>query len=518
MQPNAPSIFNDVIGPVMRGPSSSHCAASLRIGRLARDLMGGQIEEAAVAFDPQGSLAATHASQGSDMGLCGGLLGWEPTDRRLVGSMAAARAAGIRVSFEIVAYGATHPNTYRLTVKNTQETHELTAVSTGGGMIEITAIDGAEVSICGDYFETLIYTEDNAAGIIALLKKQAATEAVRLCRGEGTRFVEIKSRSPLDPRILEALAAGGTVRRIKHLAPVLPILSARQIRVPFVDCAEMARYNRRRKLALWELALRYESARGGITETEVYRRMEQTVGIMRRAVAEGLRGTEFKDRILGCQSASFKNRLESGRLLDAGILNRMTLYITALMEVKSAMGVIVAAPTAGACGALPGACFGAADAMGLAEEQVVRGMLAGALVGVFIAARSTFAAEVGGCQAECGAASGMAAAALVTLAAGTTGQAVAAAAMALQNVFGLVCDPVAGRVEVPCLGKNVLAAGNALTAANMALADFDPVIPLDEVITAMDQVGRSLPGALRCTARGGLAVTPTSRAIRERLG
>ena len=139
--------------------------------------------------------------------------------------------------------------------------------------------------------------------------------------------------------------------------------------------------------------------------------------------------------------------------------------------------------------------------MGLGEAKVVRGMLAGALIGVFIAARSTFAAEVGGCQAECGAASGMAAAALVTLADGTAGQAAAAAAMALQNVFGLVCDPVAGRVEVPCLGKNVLAAGNALTAANMALADFDPVVPLDEVITAMDQVGRSLPG--RCAARPG---------------
>ncbi|MCJ7829794.1 MAG: L-serine ammonia-lyase, iron-sulfur-dependent, subunit alpha, partial [Desulfobacterales bacterium] len=463
-------------------------------------------------------LAATHTSQGSDMGLCGGLLGWEPTDARLVRSAASIREAGIRVSFQIADYGATHPNTYRLTLKSNQETHELTALSTGGGMIEITAIDGADVSICGDYFETLVYTDDDAADIIELLKKQTTVEAVRLCRSEATRFVEIKTRSPLDPRILETLTAGETVRRIKHLAPVLPVLSARQIRVPFVGCAEMEGYNRRRKLSLWELALRYESARGGISEAEVYERMEQIVGILRRAVAEGLQGTQFQDRILGCQSASFKSRLASGRLLDAGILNRMTLYITALMEVKSAMGVIVAAPTAGACGALPGACLGAADVMGLAEEKVIRGMLAAGLVGVFIAARSTFAAEVGGCQAECGAASGMAAAALVTLAGGTTGQAVAAAAMALQNVFGLVCDPVAGRVEVPCLGKNVLAAGNALTAANMALADFDPVIPLDEVITAMDQVGRSLPGALRCTARGGLAVTPTSRAIRERLG
>jgi L-serine dehydratase len=181
------------------------------------------------------------------------------------------------------------------------------------------------------------------------------------------------------------------------------------------------------------------------------------------------------------------------------------------------MGLIVAAPTAGACGALPGACLATADALGLSRTDAARAMLAAGLIGVLIVHRATFAAEVGGCQAECGAGSGMAAAALVTLAGGSTRQAVDAASMALQNVLGLVCDPVANRVEVPCLGRNVMAAGNALACANMALAGYDAVIPLDEVLAAMDEVGRSLPAALRCTALGGLSVTPTSRAISERL-
>ncbi|MHC4519353.1 MAG: L-serine ammonia-lyase, iron-sulfur-dependent, subunit alpha, partial [Planctomycetota bacterium] len=194
-----------------------------------------------------------------------------------------------------------------------------------------------------------------------------------------------------------------------------------------------------------------------------------------------------------------------------------TVYVTALMEVKSSMGVIVAAPTAGACGALPGACLGAGDALGLGDEDVAKAMLAGGMIGIFIATASTFAAEVAGCQAECGAASGMAAAALATMGGGTTEQAVAAASMALQNVMGMVCDPVANRVEVPCLGKNVMAASNALACANMALAGYDPVIPLDEVIEAMDQVGRSLPHEVRCTALGGLSVTETSKAIEARL-
>jgi L-serine dehydratase len=155
--------------------------------------------------------------------------------------------------------------------------------------------------------------------------------------------------------------------------------------------------------------------------------------------------------------------------------------------------------------------------MGLSITDQAHAMLAGGLIGVFIAAHATFAAEVGGCQAECGSGSGMAAAALVTLAGGTTLQAINAVSMALQNVLGMVCDPVANRVEVPCLGKNVLAASNALACANMALAGYDPVIPLDEVIRSMDEVGKLLPSALRCTGYGGLSITPSAKAIEKRL-
>jgi L-serine dehydratase len=194
-----------------------------------------------------------------------------------------------------------------------------------------------------------------------------------------------------------------------------------------------------------------------------------------------------------------------------------TLYVTSLMEMKSSMGVIVAAPTAGSCGALPGAVLGAADTLGSSVEEKAKALLAAGMIGIFIAAHATFAAEVGGCQAECGAGSGMAAAALVTLAGGSARQAVDAASIALQNTLGMICDPVANRVEVPCLGKNVMAASNALACANLALAGYDPVIPFDEVIETMDSVGKSLPMELRCTALGGLSVTRTSRAIEQRL-
>ncbi len=148
---------------------------------------------------------------------------------------------------------------------------------------------------------------------------------------------------------------------------------------------------------------------------------------------------------------------------------------------------------------------------------MAKAMLASGLIGVFIATRWTFAAEVGGCQAEGGSAASMAAAALVGMANGTLAQSVAAASMAFQSMLGLICDPIANRVEAPCLGKNVMAASNALACANMALAGYDPVIPLDEVIETAQRVAGQMPRELRCTALGGLSITPTSKAIEQRL-
>jgi L-serine dehydratase len=511
----------------MRGPSSSHCAAALRIGRLARDLMGGEIDEVLVEYDPRGSLATTHRSQGSDMGLLGGLLGWEATDAlwRLLPATSQATAfgvAGMRVRIqiaEIVVAGLSvvHPSTYRLTLKNANGQHQMTALSTGGGMIEVIEIDGVQVSMLGDTYETLVYHERDGEPIARHLGERVAADAILVQYGPAAQFVEVKAQHFLEPETVHGLTALGDVRDIKQLAPVLPVLSHRDMELPFLTCSDMLAYNEGRRLDLWELAVHYESARGGLSHEKVLDRMGEVVRQLQISIHEGIQGTVYEDRILGPQAEGFLQQIERGALLGAGVLNRMILYVTALMEVKSAMGVIVAAPTAGACGALPGACLAVADVLGKSRDETAKAMLAAGLIGVFIARGATFAAEVGGCQAECGAGSGMAAAALVTLAGGTTYQAVAAASMALQNVLGLICDPVANRVEVPCLGRNVMAASNALACANMALAGYDPVIPLDEVIETMDQVGKSIPRELRCTALGGLSVTETSIKIDRRL-
>jgi L-serine dehydratase len=517
MKNTYPSIFNDVIGPVMRGPSSSHCAASVRIGRIVRDLLDGEIEEVLITFDPHGSLATTHKSQGSDMGLFAGFLGWEPTDARLVNSHLAIREAGIKVAFNITPLENKHPNTYSITAKNAREQHSLTAISTGGGIIEVVELDDIRISMAGDYYETLIYFGSGGDQLLAYLNDSIVADEIKILRNQVARFVEIKSQEFLTPQLRSELADRFEISSIKQIAPVLPILSRKETLVPFMNCEEMLAFNREQNLDLWELAQIYEGSRGDIPAETVLQKMMEIITIMEDAIQSGLAGTDYADRILGYQSGNFQTEMDNHGLIDGGVLNRIILYTTALMESKSAMGLIVAAPTAGACGGLPGACIGAASAMRLSKQDMARAMLAGGMIGVFIAAQATFAAEVGGCQAECGAGSGMAAAALVSLAGGSTQQAVNAASMALQNILGMICDPVANRVEVPCLGKNVMAASNALACANMALAGYDPVIPLDEVIQTMDVVGKMLPSSLRCTGKGGLSITSTSKAIENRL-
>jgi len=512
---NYPSIFNDVIGPVMRGPSSSHCAASLRIGRLCRDLVDGNMQHILIEFDPNGSLATTHKSQGSDMGLFGGFLGWEAYDERLPQSEKHMHIAGITADIEIHNINALHPNTYKLTMSNKAECRRLTAISTGGGMIEVIEIDGAAVSMKGDFFETLIYCK-SPNNVVSFLRTAFACDEITLHKGE-VSFIEIKAQQFLPEGLCNELMAMEDGLFIKKLAPVLPVMSRNNLVVPFITCEEMLAYNSDKNLALWQLAAAYESARGNINGNEVFEKMRAIVRIMSGSIQAGLKGTTYDDRILQSQSPQFKQQMEQNRLIGGNINNTVIMYVTAMMEVKSSMGIIVAAPTAGSCGALPGALIGMGDTMGLHEDEVVKGMLVAGLIGVFITAHATFAAEVGGCMAECGSGSGMAAAALTGMANGTLEQAIGAASLALQNTLGLICDPIGNRVEAPCLGRNVMAATNAISCANMALSGYNHLIPLDEVIETMQHVGNEIHHTLRCTNLGGLSVTKAAKAIEEKL-
>jgi L-serine dehydratase len=383
-------------------------------------------------------------------------------------------------------------------------------------MIEVIAIDGAAVSMAGDHFETIAYCQ-SPNDIVNLIESLIDYDELAVHEGE-TPFVEIKSQRPLPQTALDEIRSIDSVKAIKIIRPVLPVLSRKDLWVPFITCDEMLTYNDAKGLQLWELAVHYEAARGAISHAEVFEKMRSIVRVMGAAIDTGLKGTSYDDRILGSQSLQLKKKLENKSLFGGDANNAIIMYVSATMEVKSSMGVIVAAPTAGSCGALPGAVFGTAHSLGLSEDEIVKAMLAAGIIGVFIAAHATFAAEVGGCMAETGAGAGMAAAAIVWMTGGTLDQSIGAASLALQNSLGLICDPIGNRVEAPCLGRNVMAATNAVSCANMALSDYRHLIPLDEVITTMKEVGDRIHNTLRCTNLGGLSITRTAKNIEAALG
>lgn len=449
----APSIFNNVLGPVMRGPSSSHTAAAVRIATIGRTLLGEAPAYALFTFDPRGSLATIYREQGSAMGLAAGLLGMDIRDEKMPMAEKICEEKGIKIEYRVEKFRDDHPNIYNAYMKGAsgKEVHFM-AVSTGGGIIRLDEINGRKVE------------ED-----------------------------------------------------LDYVNPLMPVRLKKRPDMPYTDTGDLLTMVEKEGGLLSDHALRYETAIGDITTEGVLDLASSCLSVMRNAISRGLAGTNYDDRILHGQSLLFSKKPATGQLIPAELTNRIIQSVSAVMEVKSSMGLVVAAPTAGSCGTIPGVLIPCAEAAGKTEEQITRALLAAGLTGIFISGESGFAAEEGGCQNECGSASGMAAAALVDLMGGDAVMSLRAASMALQNTLGMICDPVAGRVEVPCLGKNVMAALNALAAANMTIAGYDHVIPLGEVLKAMKQVGADMKHEYRCTCKGGLSISPASERIHKDL-
>lgn len=324
--------------------------------------------------------------------------------------------------------------------------------------------------------------------------------------------MNLKCSAPLEKTQIYQIKEIEGVTEAFTLTPVLPTHSRAGCSVPYSNAQELLAYAKEHPMEAWEYGAYYESVRGGVSKEAVFAQMDQILSVMEAAVDQGLSGTYYKDRILGAQSHQIETAEKEGKLVPCNPLNMVIKSITAVMETKSSMGLIVAAPTCGSCGCLPGTVIGLGRAMGLPREEMIKGLFVAGLVGVFFAEGATFSAEVGGCQVECGAGSGMAAGAVVQMMGGNIVQCMDGASVALQNITGLACDPVGNRVEVPCLGKNVMGGSNAISSANMVLAGYDKVIPLDETIQAVYEIGLSMPLELRCTF-GGLGKTKTALEI-----
>ena len=270
-----------------------------------------------------------------------------------------------------------------------------------------------------------------------------------------------------------------------------------------------------RALPLWQLILDASAEESGISPEQSWEMMSQRLQAMRLADSSYDPAQRSKSGLSGGDGEKMRLQYESGRSICGDFVGSVLSAALRMGECNACMHRIVAAPTAGACGVMPAVLLPLWRSGSYNEEAICRALYVSAGFGQVVAARATLAGAEGGCQAEVGAASAMAAAALVELRGGTAEQCAEAFAMALTNLEGLVCDPVAGLVEIPCIKRNVIGAMNAVSCADMALAGVVGHIPADEVIDAMAEVGAAMSNDLRETGIGGLAGTPTGKAIRD---
>ena len=266
------------------------------------------------------------------------------------------------------------------------------------------------------------------------------------------------------------------------------------------------------------LVLAQQAAQMEQTEEALYRKMEKTYRVMAASIEPGCRNNLRRTSgLIGGSAYKMRQVSEAGKSLTGPLLSGALYRALAVSELNASMGRIVAAPTAGSCGILPAAVLTMEKDRGCSEKDCIMSLFTASAVGMIIANNASLAGAEGGCQAECGSAAAMAAAAITELAGGTPEMAGHAVAIALKNILGLVCDPVAGLVEIPCIKRNASGVAGAFVAAELALAGIEGANPADEVIWAMKKVGDAMSPALKETAEGGLAATPTGKKLHDQV-
>ena len=514
------SIFNEVMGPIMRGPSSSHTAASFHIGRLARDLLGDQSASVTVAFAENGSYAKVYRQQGSDLAMTAGLLGWSLTDERFFQAREEAEARGLKVYFIIEELqGDDHPNVVEIRMISKEERrmfhgHHLKAVakSIGGGAVVFTQLNGWDVQLTGDAHELIVLMDkrvEQTVNKIIACNEGSLGSLQRQTRGDDV-LLHVRCAHPIENDALEAL---------KSLPDVIDLWTASPIFFPqtgkpiFSNSSEMVAIAEDRGCSLGRIALAYESTLFGISEEVDLMELLLRFEILQAAVDQGLGENLPSMQLLHPSAHKIFQAEANNEVAIGGIHTRAAARAMAVMHINSSMGVVCAAPTGGAAGTIPGVIVTLAKEKNLNKEQIALALFAASAIGLIVAMRATFAAEVAGCQVEIGAAGAMAAAAVVEVAGGTPQQAIDSSAICFQNTMGSVCDLVQGIVEIPCHTRNAIAASSAFVCADLILGGYENPIPLDETIDAVYAVGKMLPSELRCTALGGLSITPSALAL-----
>ncbi len=514
---NKLSLLNNILGPVIRGPSSSHTAGAFFLGQLARFLLGNPPVKAKIIFNSGGSYARVFRQQKSDLGFAAGLLGWEITDDRFPEALKYASQVGLNIIFgEASVPGADHPNFVALELENGKgKKVHLKGKSVGGGMVEIVEINTWPISIRGDRYDYLILIDSGKKELFLAFLKELFQESIKITiqENQSQTLFHLSSSSPISDQLIERLKNKISFKDFWSSQPLMPVVSGEPL---FRSAAEAMSIVEREKMTLGELAIAYESRILGFSENEVKEELSRRLQIMTKAVSSGLNENLNLQLLKPTAGLIYKAEKEN-RLAAGGMLTRAASRAMAAQHTAASMGVVCAAPTAGSAGTLPGVMVTLLEDKGIDEEKAIKALAAAGAIGLIVGYRATFAAEVAGCQVEIGAAGAMGAAAVVEASGGKAKEAFDAAAISFQNTMGSVCDLVQGICEIPCHTRNAVAAASAFICADLILGGYENPIPFDETIDAVYEVGKMLPLELKVTSLGGLALCPSAQSLKKRL-
>ena len=502
-----PDIFNDALAPVTPGPSSSNTCGPARIGRTVRRLLGEKAVYAKIRMSNAGNYKMSFRGMRTDLAFLTGFLDRDVTDPRFLHAVRDAAAEGLVMETEFTDDLPGFPTALAVITLRGESGRELTArtVSAGGGAFRIEEVEGIPVMITGDCYETLLFlppaqTEDGRVETQGLQDEEEISEKLRkmipgfleaVCSSNGSRsLVEIRSSRPVGTGTMEMILRLAGASGSAACAPIYPIVTGAGTEPPFSDSAGFIQYCEKTGLAPWEAALGYESAVSGWTKEAVFSYAVDLWHIAMESVEGGFREGNDMNGIAHAMAPQVKERFHDGTLLPLGAIDTAAPAALSIMEYSNCSGVVICIPTGGSSGVVPGALLGAAKALHADETECVKALLTAGLIGAFM--EKTHYLGSYGCQMEIGLAAGMAAGGLVHFLKGTASQTCSAAVMALQSMTGLLCDKIAGLVQVPCLSRNMTASAIAMVCANAAMAGVETLIPLEQKLDSMMVIGKKL--------------------------
>ena len=517
----------DVLGPVMHGPSSNHTGGANRIGYYARQIMGGKPLRVTFGFHPV--YMNSYRGQQSHTALLAGCLNMREYDDNCMDSRRIARESGLFWDVKPIAEEWMSRNTMRVTGVTEEGTYVVNGDSIGGGNIVINEVNGLKTALTGNEYLGILTGREEAAVAKASeeLRASFGSGFLSMVEGrvqDGRVMCLVSGRDAPDPSVLKRLEdlKKGTVRGSGdssglsfRLVKPLFTFSDRSGKALISTYEDAMKLCAQEKIDLAELAVRYETQRSRTTPEQVLEEGLFLVDVMRRSIEKAQSGTipligGITDEADG---KKLLNYADSGNTVVGSTFTKGLARALLLSQMNAASGRIVACPTAGSAGTLPGVLLTAGERYGSDQETLAKAFLVAALVGVIIGNRCSFSGTIGGCQSEVGIGSAMGASAVAYLAGGDTEQIIHAGVLALKNTLGLTCDPPASVVEIPCIKRNAAGAAIAFFGADMGMAGIRSAVRPDDVVEALADTQVRMPMELKFSHIGGLAKTASGKAL-----